>query len=371
MKRFVISVLSISVFFVGLGSLADKVGAKFKSDEKALEIVRKARTAIGGDSAIAEVRSLTIVGRTTHTFKLDGAERSEQGETEIALQLPDKLAKTVKIGKDDGSGDKMISRQHDVIVVGKGDGEKMVLESGKDGEFTTSDGKKVVIKHRVDGDPAAGTEDIQKIVIRKGGDGTGTGTSVGTGNGVAAGEKHVMMMRHGAPGAHAGMKQNELLRLTLALLLTAPDGIEVNYTFAGESNVDGAAVNIINAEFGGSNYKLFIGKSSNLPVAMSSTGMQMPTVVKFTKEMPAQGDQAKSDVFFTKKIDADAETAEHFVRFTDYRSIGGVQLPYKWTTTIGGVASETFDVTSYEVNPPNIAEKFQNQKVFVRTKKEQ
>ena len=51
MKRFVISILSIAVFFVGLGSLVEHVGAKFKSDEKALEIVRKARIAIGGDAA--------------------------------------------------------------------------------------------------------------------------------------------------------------------------------------------------------------------------------------------------------------------------------------------------------------------------------
>jgi len=32
-------------------------------------------------------------------------------------------------------------------------------------------------------------------------------------------------------------------------------------------------------------------------------------------------------------------------------------------------ADEMFDVTSYEVNPANISEKFQNQKVMLRTKK--
>ncbi len=52
------------------------------------------------------------------------------------------------------------------------------------------------------------------------------------------------------------------------------------------------------------------------------------------------------------------------VKFSDYRSVNGVQLPFKWTQT-----DETFNVTSYEINPVNIGEKFQNQKVFVRTKK--
>ena len=52
MKSFIVSVLCVSVFFIGLGSLVDKVGATFKSDEKALELVRKARQAIGGDNAV-------------------------------------------------------------------------------------------------------------------------------------------------------------------------------------------------------------------------------------------------------------------------------------------------------------------------------
>ena len=45
-----------------------------------------------------------------------------------------------------------------------------------------------------------------------------------------------------------------------------------------------------------------------------------------------------------------------------------MQLPYKWTQTVGGEADETFDMTSYEINPANIAEKFQGQKVRMRTK---
>ena len=45
-------------------------------------------------------------------------------------------------------------------------------------------------------------------------------------------------------------------------------------------------------------------------------------------------------------------------------------MPYRWVTTIGGVTDETFDVTNIEVNPANIAERFQNQKMMVRTKAE-
>ena len=46
MKRFIISVFCVSVFFVGLGAIVEKTGAAFKSDEKALDLVRNAREAI-------------------------------------------------------------------------------------------------------------------------------------------------------------------------------------------------------------------------------------------------------------------------------------------------------------------------------------
>ena len=102
MKKFIFSILCVSVFFIGVGALVEKTGAKFKSDEKALALIAKARVAIGGDSAINVVQSMRIVGATTKTFKLDGTTRTEQGETEIAFQFPDKMMKMVKIGHDDG-----------------------------------------------------------------------------------------------------------------------------------------------------------------------------------------------------------------------------------------------------------------------------
>jgi hypothetical protein len=252
-------------------------------------------------------------------------------------------------------------------MVGKGDGDKIPM-MGEDGEFNTADGKKIIIRHSADGEPAVGDGDAHKVIIRKTLDGE---TAVaGSGAGEPGVEKHVMLMRHGGPEGASGMKHNELLRLSLALLLTAPDGIDVSYTFAGESDVDGTAVNIINAEFGGTSYKLFIGKSSNLPVAMSYAGAEMPQIVTFKREAaPVGADPAKGDVFFTKRAGQDAQPAEAFVRFDDYRSTGGIQLPYKWTTTVSGAPGETFDVTAYEINPANIAEKFADQKVFVRTAK--
>jgi hypothetical protein len=95
----------------------------------------------------------------------------------------------------------------------------------------------------------------------------------------------------------------------------------------------------------------------------------MPDVMFFRTKDPAVGEPAKDNIVFTRKVEA-PEMAEVQVRFSDYRGVNGVQLPYKWTTSVGGQTSEVFDVTGYDVNPTNIAEKFQNQKVLMRTKKE-
>lgn len=365
MKRFAVSVLSISVFFVGLGSLAEHVGARFRSDEKALEIVRKARIAIGGEAAIAQVRSLVITGRSVHTFKVGDAERAESGETEIAIQFPDKLSQRIKIGKDDGSGAKMVSSQHDVMVVTKGgEAEKVRVHGNGEGTFTTSDGKTIVLKERApNGEATFTTEDGKKFVIH-----TTEANAGGAWKSKDGKEIVVERSAHPAAFAHAGNKNNELLRLTLALLVTAPEGMDVNYTFAGESDIDGTAVNVINAEFGGSSYKLFIAKANDLPVAMSYRGMGMPKLMKLPKDAATPEEAARDHVTFTKKMST--ESVEQIVKFTDYRSTGGVRLPYKWTTSVNGTVKDVFDVTTYDINPANIVEKFADQKIFVRTKKD-
>ena len=369
MKRFIVSILFVTVFCIGLGALVEKTGARFKSDEKALGLIKQARLALGGEQSIADVRSMVVKGNTTVTFKIDGAARSEQGETEIALQLPDKFSKMVKIGRHDGTdGDKIMSEKHDVmimrhggdgaatgepgvrkIIITKGDGgngeiEKIITE-GKDGELKTSDGKKVIIR-KIDGAESeqvtAGPEKGKRIILER-----------------------------GDVAEHAAHRQNELLRTTLSLLLTAPDGMDVSYTFVGESDVDGTNCNVVNAEFAGSNVKLYLSKTSSLPVMVSYLGHAMPKDMFFRTQAPADGaaEASKETVTFNHKMDA-PEMSEVQVRFTDYRSVNGVQLPYKWTTSVAGQTSEVFDVTNYDLNPANIAEKFQNQKVMVRTKKE-
>ena len=121
MKKFIISVLCVSVFFIGLGGLVEKTSANFKSDARALELVRLARVAIGGEANINNVRSMTISGTTARTFKTAETEQIKGGSVEINLELPNKFSKMVSIGEP---GEGTAARQRLVVRVG---------EHGKDG----------------------------------------------------------------------------------------------------------------------------------------------------------------------------------------------------------------------------------------------
>lgn len=395
MKRFLLSALCVSVFFVGLGALVDQAGAKFKSDEKALELIRKARVAIGGDAAIRQVQSMRIVGRTSHKMIVDGKESVTEGETEIAMQLPDKVMRLTRHGKGDGSAEG-IHKTFDVVVLGEPKGEARVKMLGSGHGEGTGAGvsKKIVIKkddgtvqeltgadadkwiaehpdmpgekHMVikKGDGAMEKADGKERIIVRGGDGGEKTWTSADGKTLTVHDRRVDMKN--AAEHHNAMRSNEMLRMTLSLLLSAPQGMDVEYTLGGEANVDGTNCNVVVASFGGQSFRLFLDRASNLPVAIRYSAPKMPEIVHFNRKTDAPADGAKDFMVF-KRVAGAGEMADYQVKFTDYRPTGGVLLPYRWTTS--GGAAETFDVTSFEINPANIAEKFQNDKVFVRMKK--
>lgn len=397
MKRLIFSILGVSLLFLGVGAVVDRTSARYKSDDKALELVRKARVAIGGDAAIAGIQSVVITGRTTQTLKINGVERTESGESEIAMQMPDKVSRIVKIGTPgaDGKAFTMDEKTVDVVVVGDakaaGEGKMKVTVNAENGNSpTTNLTKKVIIKkddgtvQELNGADAdawiaahPGEGDIRKEIVIRHADGTveksGTGESkvmlrkAEGGNATFTskdGKTFDVVMARG--GHEAGVKSNEMLRLTLGLLLTAPTGMDVEYTLGGTGDVDGRDANIVVASFAGQSFKLYLDSSSNLPLAIGYKGMAAPHVMTFKHDGPPPAPGAEKDVMVFKREGGPIETADVLVKFSDYRAVNGVQLPFKWTQVGGG--DNVFDVTGYDVNPANIASKFADQKVFVRTK---
>lgn len=369
MKRFIISVLCVSVFFIGLGGLVEKTSAKFKSDARALELIRLARIAVGGDANIANVRSMTIKGTSQHTFNLNGATETRQGDTEINFELPDKFSKMVRIGTPDGDNVGVETRKEVNVIVMKKDGETTELKNTGDGI------KRVIVQ---DNNGKVLTENIQPIegqrkIIIKDKDGNIISEDIKPAEDGATwttedGKKIIVDkdVKFIGPGeAATGTRQNEMLRTTLSLLLSAPEGMDVSYTYAGEATLDGATANVIDVDGNGSKMKLYLDKTTNLPKMISYLGEPL-RMVKFDKPVSTDGTPQKDVKVFVRTMDS-SELVEHQVKFSDFRSVGGLLLPYKWTETVGGKAGETTDITSYEINPANIADKFQNTKVFIRT----
>ena len=354
MKRFIVSVLCASVFFIGLGSLVEKTGAKFKSDERALALIAQARQAIGGEANIKNVRSMTIAGNSTHIFEAEGIQRNEGGSWEINFELPGKFNKMVRIGNpDDAAGEGDFHKEVDVIVMRKDggnenvedvkvDGKRKIIVKNADGTIATEDIKgdktEIILERKSKDDSAEWkTEDGRKIVVER-------------------------------DAKVVGVRQNEMFRTTFALLLSAPDGTDANYLYAGEDTVDGNSCDVIEVQSAGSSFKLYLDKSSHLPRMLSYMGMPMMKVVKLERQ---PGDAPKEDTkIFVRKM-GKAELVEHQVKFSDFRSVGGIQLPHRWSQTVGGKAGETTEISSYEINPANITEKFREPKVFIRTKKPQ
>lgn len=363
MKKFIVSVLCTAVFFIGLGSLIEKTDAKFKSDEKALALIAAARQAIGGDANIKNVRSMTIIGGSTHTFEFDGATRSEPGAMEINFEFPNKFGRMTRIGNPDGkTGEAEFNKEIDVIVTRKDAAPADLKESG--------DGKREFFIFKKDGAANEEVEDIKvngnrRIIVKN---------DDGTVQEIKPGDKNVVLLERKSDDAAlekearlavGGIRQNEMFRTTFALLLSAPEGTDANYLYAGDGTVDGDACDIIEVQSGGSSFKLYLDKSSHLPRMLSYMGMPMVKAFKLEKQ---PGDAPKDNVIFERKLHK-AELVEHQVKFSDFRSVGGLQLPHRWTQAVGGKPSETIEISSYEINPAGIAEKFKNQKVFVRTKK--
>ena len=367
MKRFIVFVFAVAFVFVGLGTMFESVSAKFKSDEKALEIIRAARRAAGGEAKIREIRGLVIVGKTT---QVDG---SNTFDTEIAIQYPDKMMKRIDFRKD-GAGLPM--KTHDVMLVHKGGDAKTVAIEGKDGEFrtsdgqvfkvrkgdngevTTADGKKVII-HAEEIEKTAGPDGETRVFVRKPADGAQWKTDDG---------KVLDIQATKVRSPHSGgERDNQLLRTTLGLLLSAPDGMEVVYTFVGEADVDGTEANVVNAEFGGQNFKLYVSKANNLPLAISYVGYFEPAMMHFEHKIAAPAEGA-TDVMVFKREAGAMKKAEITVKFSDFRDAGGVQLPYRWTTTVGDKTRDVFDITSYELNPANIGDRFKDHKTMIRMK---
>jgi hypothetical protein len=277
-------------------------------DQRAQEILKQARAAIGGDERLQKLEGLHINGQYRRVF----GDRQMSGDREISIVLPNKY---------------------------------LVEDAMNIGGLSTS----MINTRALNGDHAwSGSSGGGGMVVRFG----GPGGQQATPEQLEAGLRRIY--------------QAEFARYLLAMTLAAPTALAVEYKYAGESDVDGEPADVIDVT-GPDKFsvRLFFDKKSHLPLLLSYRGPK-PRIV--TMSRPASGAPKVEDVQKArdeaqKKLEAEGpgapEEVDFFIRLSDHKKVDGLMLPFKLTFLTESEVSEEFEISKYQLNPQFKADKFE------------
>ncbi|HEU4934345.1 MAG TPA: hypothetical protein VFT48_19805, partial [Pyrinomonadaceae bacterium] len=206
--------------------ILSSASAAFADDARAQEILKQARQAIGGDEQLQKIQGLQIIGQYRRVF----GERQMGGDREISILLPNKY---------------------------------LVEDAMNAGGLSTA----MINTRGLNGDKAWSGN--------SGGGGGMVFRMAGPGGQQASPEQMEAMLRR--------VYSAEFSRYLLAMILTPPPSLAVEYKYAGESDVEDAKADVIDVS-GPDNFSLrvFFDKSSHLPLLLSYRGPK-PRVVTMTR----------------------------------------------------------------------------------------
>jgi hypothetical protein len=285
----------------------------FADDARAQEILKQARQAIGGEEQLQKIQSLEIKGQYRRVF----GERQMGGDREISILLPNKY---------------------------------LVEDAMNAGGMSTA----LINTRALNGD---------KVWSGNSGGGGGMIFRIGSGPGGPGGQppspEQVEAMQRRIYNA-------EFSRYLLALIVTPPPSVAVEYKYAGESDVEDAKADVIDVS-GPDNFsvRVFFDQKSHLPLLLSYRGPK-PRVVTMTRQAGSGGtkpeDMKKAQEEAEKKMHAEApaapEEVDFYIRLTDHKKVGGVMLPHKLTFLTESEVSEEFEISKYQLNPQFKADHF-------------
>ena len=284
-----------------LSLIVFSAGAALANDDaRAQQILKQARQAIGGEEQLQKIQGLHVNGQYRRMF----GERQMGGEREISIALPDKYL--IEDAMNSG-----------------GLSTAMINTRGMNGEKAWS------------------------------------GSSGGGGG---------MVFRMAGPGGQQPSPEQmeatlrriygaEFSRYLLAMILTAPPSLAVEYKYAGESEVEDTQADVIDVS-GPDQFsvRVFFDKNTHLPLLLSYRGPR-PRVM--TMQRPARDskpeDIRKARDEAEKKLHTEAppvpEEVDFYIRLTDHKKVGGLMLPHKLTFLTESEVSEEFEISKYQVNP--------------------
>jgi hypothetical protein len=281
----------------------------FATDSRADEVLKQARHAIGGER-LQKIESLHINGQYRRAL----GDRQMAGDREISIALPDKY---------------------------------LVEDSMNPGGMSTS----MINTRGLNGERAW------------------SGSSGGGGNMVfrmSSGPGGAELTPEQMEAAQRRMFYAEFSRYLLAVLLTPPASLQVEFKYAGESDVEDVPADVVDVT-GPDRFsiRLFFDKKTHLPLLLSYRGPK-PRMLTMTRQgsnraNPEEIKKAREDAERKMRAEGPAvpEEVDFFIRLTDHKKVDGVTLPHKFTFLTESEVSEEFEISKYQVNPQFKADKFE------------
>jgi hypothetical protein len=290
-------IVSLSLLFALLISAHNTATEGGTGMDRAEELLRQARLALGGEARIKTALSLSISG----TLRRVTENQDQSGEIKLDFLMPDKFRKTETMN---------------VIA-----GIELTLVTTLNGDQAWKDSK------------SSSSGNAQVTVMRPGGQG---------------GQQPVPL-----PEVRA-----EFARHLLALLLTAPPSFPMQFSYFGEAEAPDGRADVIDAKGpDGFAAKLFLDKKTHRPLMLSYVG----TVGRMSTMRAVGGSRDDIDKLVKEaQANAVRQTAEIQLHFADYRTVDGILLPHHITRSANGKLTEEWQITKFKLNPPAIkADKFQ------------
>ncbi len=280
-----------------LGSYA----ARAAGDAKAAELLAQAKKAIGGDQKVSSVKGLSAAGTVNRAM----GDRQVAGELTLDLELPDKMLRTESISP-------------------MGDGALVVTSQGVNGDTLLRNTKTVNAPPglivRMPPPPEKGS-DAETQALRN--------------------------------------SRAELARLSIALLLSAPASVPVEFTYAGEAESPDGKADVLDVT-GPSSFaaKLFLDKATHRPLMLAYRGVAPRIIMQTQRGGPPPAAAQQPGAHGDAPGMPPAETVDINMFFDDYKPVDGVMLPHHMSRSVGGEVTEEWTFRTVRLNPAFRADAF-------------
>jgi hypothetical protein len=285
---------AVSLFIV-IGLMVVSV----RADDKAEQIIRQARAAMGGEK-LSSLKSLTATG----SYRRSMGEREMSGEIEFDMLFPDKFLRSETLSPVPGM---------DVTRIEAINGDKTWTDSRQSGG-----GAGMVVLRRPGSDSPQGQAQQQQAI------------------------------------------NADFARLLLGWLLTTQSSFPVEFSYLGEAEApDGRAYALEVKGPAGFVVRLFIDQKTHLPLMLSYQGRQPRMMINQMGGPATTREEIEKKIKETEAQMEAAPRVEFQINFADYRQVDGLQLPYRLTKSIDGQASEEWEMKKFRVNPAIKPDKFE------------